>query len=145
VTLGTQHSPEFACLPLKINLGNYREALESGAEVIIMAGGSGPCRFGYYAQVQREILKELGLEFEMLVLEAPQGHLADLLRQIKRLVPDFSWRKLIYALRVAWAKILAIDEVEHALQYARPREAKTGAADQRFVRFLDAVDVASDL
>ncbi|MBC7335927.1 MAG: CoA protein activase, partial [Clostridia bacterium] len=64
LSLGTQHSPEFACLPLKINIGNYLEAAELGAEVVVMAGGVGPCRFGYYAQIQREILKDLGYNLE---------------------------------------------------------------------------------
>ena len=36
LTLGSRHAPEFACLPLKINLGNYLEALELGADTIII-------------------------------------------------------------------------------------------------------------
>jgi predicted nucleotide-binding protein (sugar kinase/HSP70/actin superfamily) len=45
LSLGTKHAPEFACLPLKINIGNYIEAIEMGADTIIMGGGVGPCRF----------------------------------------------------------------------------------------------------
>ena len=41
--LGVKHSPEFACLPLKINIGNFIEALVKGADSFIMAGGWGPC------------------------------------------------------------------------------------------------------
>lgn len=37
MTLGVKYSPEFACLPLKINLGNYIEAYELGADTILMA------------------------------------------------------------------------------------------------------------
>ena len=55
--LGIKNSPEFACMPLKINLGNFIEAMEKGADTIVMAGGWGPCRFGYYAQVERDILE----------------------------------------------------------------------------------------
>lgn len=47
ISLGTNIAPEFACLPLKVNLGNYLEAISAGAEIICMAGGAGPCRFGY--------------------------------------------------------------------------------------------------
>ena len=49
--LGVKYSPEFACLPLKVNVGNFIEAMELGADTILMAGGWGPCRFGYYAQI----------------------------------------------------------------------------------------------
>ncbi|WP_245984511.1 acyl-CoA dehydratase activase-related protein [Biomaibacter acetigenes] len=80
--LGVKYSPEFACLPLKINLGNFIEALEDGADTIVMAGGIGPCRFGYYAEVQREILKDLGFEFNMVVLEPPKGHLLELIHKL---------------------------------------------------------------
>ena len=39
--LGTKLSPESACLPLKLNLGNFMEAAEKGAEVLI-TGNLGP-------------------------------------------------------------------------------------------------------
>ena len=81
--LGITHSPEFACLPLKINIGNFIEALENGADTIVMAGGIGPCRFGYYGEVQREILKDLGFSFEMIILEPPKTHFFELLSSIK--------------------------------------------------------------
>ena len=38
------------CLPAVDQPGNYLEAM-GGADAILMAGGWGPCRFGYYAQV----------------------------------------------------------------------------------------------
>ncbi|MGQ9779471.1 MAG: hypothetical protein ACUVRM_06300 [Bacillota bacterium] len=72
VALGVRHAPEFACFPLKVNLGNYLEALAAGAEAILMIGGVGPCRLGYYAQVQQVILRRLGYEVPMVVFETPQ-------------------------------------------------------------------------
>ncbi len=71
ITLGTRYAPEFACLPLKVNIGNFLEAKELGADTILMAGGVGPCRFGYYSQVQREILSDLGIDLDMIILEPP--------------------------------------------------------------------------
>jgi predicted nucleotide-binding protein (sugar kinase/HSP70/actin superfamily) len=64
--LGTKHSPDFVCIPFKYNLGNYIEALENGANVLIQAGGG--CRYGYYAEVQQQILKDLGYNFEFYSL-----------------------------------------------------------------------------
>ncbi|HZK87158.1 MAG TPA: CoA protein activase, partial [Syntrophomonas sp.] len=71
--LGVKYSPEFVCMPMKINLGNFIEAIELGADTIVMGGGWGPCRFGYYAQIEKEILQDLGYDFQMLVLEAPDS------------------------------------------------------------------------
>lgn len=89
LALGVKYAPEFACLPLKIGLGNYIEALEAGADTILMAGGWGPCRFGYYAQVQRDILRDLGYDFHMVILEAPDSRLSQLLHQLKQLGKGF--------------------------------------------------------
>jgi len=68
--LGVKYAPEYVCMPMKINLGNFIEALELGADTIVMGGGWGPCRFGYYAQIERDILQELGYDFQMIVLES---------------------------------------------------------------------------
>jgi len=72
--LGVKYGPETICLPLKLNLGNYIEALEAGANVLIHAGGCGPCRFGFYGALAELILKdEFDYEFEFKLLEPPGG------------------------------------------------------------------------
>ena len=66
--IGTKHVPECACLPLKITLGNLMEAYELGADTVLMVGGCGPCRFGYYCEMHREILHDLGTNMRRLLL-----------------------------------------------------------------------------
>jgi predicted nucleotide-binding protein (sugar kinase/HSP70/actin superfamily) len=46
--IGTRYVPECACLPLKITTGTLIQAYNLGADTVLMAGGCGPCRFGYY-------------------------------------------------------------------------------------------------
>ncbi len=72
--LGAKLAPESACLPFKVNLGNYLEAAELGADTIVITGGIGPCRFGYYGELERKILCEAGYPFELVVLEPPGQH-----------------------------------------------------------------------
>lgn len=62
IELGSKYSPDFVCVPFKYNLGNYIEALEKGANTLIQGGGG--CRYGYYAELQEEILKRLDYDFE---------------------------------------------------------------------------------
>jgi predicted nucleotide-binding protein (sugar kinase/HSP70/actin superfamily) len=70
--LGVEYSPETICLPLKVNMGNYIQVLEKGANVLIHAGGCGPCRFGFYGPLAELILKEeLGYNFQFKILEPP--------------------------------------------------------------------------
>lgn len=64
VELGSKHSSDFVCAPFKHILGDYIEALELGADVLVQFAG--PCRLGYYGELQESILRDLGYEFDML-------------------------------------------------------------------------------
>ncbi len=145
LTLGAQHSPEFACLPLKLNIGNYLEALELGADTIVMAGGIGPCRFGLYGEVEREILKGLGHEFEMIIIEPPQGRVRQVLAQLGRLVGRHRVVDYVRAARLAWAKVKAVDELERLAARVRPFEKTRGAASRALAASLAALDAAASV
>lgn len=127
INIGTTLSPESACLPLKVNIGDYIQALENGADTILMAGGVGPCRFGYYCEVQKEILKDAGYNFEMIVIEPPCGRPLTLLSKIRKLMGGASWTELYRAGRMAWQKLLAVDEIEKMAHFIRPREIERGS------------------
>ena len=62
--LGSRYSPDYICVPFKYNLGNYIESLEKGANILLQAGGG--CRYGYYAELQEQILKDLNYNFEFI-------------------------------------------------------------------------------
>ena len=128
--LGVRYAPEYCCLPLKIVLGNFIEALEKGADTIITAGGWGPCRFGYYSEIQRMILNSLGYKFEMISLEIPHGNLIRMLNYINRLRNKKSLPSFIGAFKLAWAKVVAIEELEKEALKARPRENIKGGASK---------------
>jgi len=66
VEIGARYSPDMVCTPFKTVLGNYIEALENGANVIVVPGAG--CRLGFYDILQKQILEDLGYDFEMIVL-----------------------------------------------------------------------------
>ena len=107
--LGVRYAPEYCCLPLKIVLGNFIEALEKGADTIITVGGWGPCRFGYYSEIQKMILKSLGYKFEMISLEVPHGNLIRMLNYVNRLRNKKSLPSFIEVFKLAWAKVVTIE------------------------------------
>lgn len=122
LNLGTKISPESACLPLKINLGNYIEAAAMGADTIAITGGIGPCRFGYYGELQRQILQDAGYFFDVVILEPPDGSFLGLAKRIRYLAgTQNSWSQIIKALRFAYQKSIVIDRVEDLIHAARPR------------------------
>ncbi len=143
VELGARYSPEFACFPFKLNLGNYLEARESGADTILMAGGVGPCRFGYYAQVQQQILEGLGVDMEMVVLEPPDVSLREVKDKVRYLIGDLSWWQVIKAIRFAWCKARAIDAVEEQLLRLRPRVEDPLQLESFYRAVLQEIDAAA--
>ncbi len=62
--LGERYSSDSVCSPFKHILGDYVEALELGADVLVQF--TGPCRLAYYGELQESILRDLGYEFDML-------------------------------------------------------------------------------
>lgn len=64
INLGSKYSPDYVCVPFKYNLGNFIEAIEQGANIILQAGGG--CRYGYYAELQEQILRDLDYDFEFI-------------------------------------------------------------------------------
>ncbi|KUO78166.1 MAG: CoA protein activase [Desulfosporosinus sp. BRH_c37] len=120
--LGTRLSPESACLPLKLNLGNYIEAANEGADTIVITGGIGPCRFGYYGEMERQILRDSGYAYDVVTLEPPDGSLLGLARRIRYLAGSKnSWVKILKVLRFAYLKSVALDRIEDLIHAARPR------------------------
>jgi predicted nucleotide-binding protein (sugar kinase/HSP70/actin superfamily) len=152
LTLGSKYAPEFACMPLKLNLGNFIEASELGADTIIMAGGCGPCRFGYYAQIEHEILNDLGYCYRLVVLEPPERQISEFLAGIRHITGNRSWLDVIRGITFGYRKARALDELEVMAMRLRPREASRGQVDRAFSEALEHIagagspgDLASSL
>ncbi len=137
--LGTRYAPEMVCLPLKINIGNYIQAYEMGADTILMTGGCGPCRFGYYAQLHREILMDAGYDMEIITLESVYG-IKDLLGRVKKIMPDNgAYAKLPGVIRRAVKIAKRTDELEMLTFRLRAREQAPGSVDGIYHDFKENV------
>jgi predicted nucleotide-binding protein (sugar kinase/HSP70/actin superfamily) len=133
--IGTKYSPEMACLPLKINIGNYIQAFEKGADTILMAGGCGPCRFGYYCEMQREILKDMGYDIQIITLELPKGNVKEFINRIKKLTSGFDIIKIVRAVSNATQIAKSVDQLEHLSFKVRAREIHKGETEKIWKSF----------
>lgn len=138
LALGSLHAPEFACLPLKLNLGNFLEARALGADTIVMAGGVGPCRFGYYATVQKEILDDLDCRMEVVVLEPPDTALGEVLEKLRYLSRS-PWQEGVRGAVLGWRRACAVDSLEREAQKVRAREISPGQADRVYDQAREAL------
>lgn len=144
LSLGTQNSPEFSCLPFKILLGSYLEAIEQGAELIITSGGKGPCRAGYYGILHQKLLEGMGHSTRILIFESPFQNLFDFLGKIKSIIAPnkVGWLEFWGHYKRAWRKMQIIDETEALTYEIRPLECNKGETTKVFNRCLDLIDKA---
>jgi predicted nucleotide-binding protein (sugar kinase/HSP70/actin superfamily) len=142
ITLGVKHAPEFICFPFKVNLGNYIQAIQSGADTILMAGGCGPCRFGNYAEIQREILRGLGYDIRFIILEPPSGKGPPFWEELRRFMGWQGLLRLPSALRLGWEKMKLLDLLDQIVFYLHPRETTAGTALAFRSRYRRQIDDA---
>ncbi len=144
VNLGARYAPEGACLPLKINLGNYLQAAdEDDFEAVIMASGVGPCRFGYYHRIQRDILRDLGHDLRWVVASPPRGNLRRLLGDLGELTSGVGITDILRAAALGWRKLLALDDIEREGLRQRPREARPGRTTRILRGAVQMIDAAA--
>jgi len=145
LSLGVRHSPEGLCIPFKLTLGNLIEAVELGADTLLMPGGNGICRLGYYAATQEQILHDLGYnDIEVIGVDFSEHKLLGLLKVIKRLSNNASWARIISAFRIALTKLSALDRIERAVQKIRAVELVKGTANKLYAKAIKAIDEAHD-
>lgn len=135
LNIGTQYSPESICLPLKVNVGNIMEAIKEGADTVVFSGSCGPCRFGYYSILQKEIFKELGHEIEFILFDPPQGDYKTFINRIFKLAQTSNPYKIIKALEKGVRILYQVDALDEAVLYKRPRQRELGTADKYYEIF----------
>ncbi|MCR4443376.1 MAG: CoA protein activase [Peptococcaceae bacterium] len=144
MTLGTTYSPEFACIPFKILMGTYLEAIEKGAELIISSGGHGPCRAGYYGEVHQRIINELGYKTKVIIFDSVNMAFKDFFKKLHYILRTgkTSWWQFIKVYRTVWDKLLALDEIELLAHQVRPYEVEKGKTSEVYRRCLAIMDQA---
>lgn len=139
LNLGVRYSPEYACLPFKINLGNMIEALEQGVDSILMPGGYGPCRFGYYSVIQEHILRRLGYNFNMTRTDNPDS-LADMIKTIRSISNIKSKRDGYLVFYLILMRMAAFDKIESLYFRIKPREINHGETDRAYTECVKIIE-----
>jgi predicted nucleotide-binding protein (sugar kinase/HSP70/actin superfamily) len=147
LTLGVLHSNECICLPFKIILGNFIEALQMGADTIVMVGSGPPCRLGLYDLVQKVILEDMGLHYRWLTIPPRLTWPAiwKNYEETKELRKELSLRNILlfpYGLWMGWKKMMACEELEQLAMKVRPKEIKKGETQRRLKKTLSWLEEA---
>jgi predicted nucleotide-binding protein (sugar kinase/HSP70/actin superfamily) len=145
MSLAAKYSPEGVCLPFKLNLANMIEGLDAGADTIVNVNGQGTCRMGYYFNVQEQILKDMGYDFQMVLTGLSRWKFTQFLKLLKRLSNNASWPQIIAAFRFGLIKISALDDIEILSNKIRVMETSKGMATLIYREAVAAIEAAADV
>jgi predicted nucleotide-binding protein (sugar kinase/HSP70/actin superfamily) len=132
VELGVSVSPEHLCFPMKILLGSAIEALEDGADTLVTVAGFGPCRFNYFGEIQKRILKREGFEFEIVVFDGPRDAPVSFYRNVRRVLSGSPLGpvRFLRLLPLTVLKGRCYDEIEKQAMALRALEVEAGSVDR---------------
>ncbi len=142
MNLGSKNSPEVVCLPYKLVMGNYLEAIEAGAEALLMIDSPGTCRLGEYSESSRNAIRDIGHEVEFVNLDLYKGKVFELYQVFQRITGNFNPVDLVRAINITFIKIEMMDKLDDALSYYRAREKTIGNAKKAHKKALKLLDDA---
>lgn len=138
LSLGTKHSPEAICLPYKLILGNFIEAIEGGVDYVAMISSPGICRLGEYGSSIKSALHDLGYDAKYIELALYDG-IKGMYNFAKNITGKNDPLLFIRGILATIKTIFVLDDLETALAYYRAREIKTGEAEKHFNKGLKFV------
>lgn len=144
IEIGSKYSPDFVCVPFKYNLGNYIEALEQGATILLQAGGG--CRYGYYGELQEKILKDLNYNFEFInFMENNHVSIKKLYKFAKKYNKRLNVFAFLYHLLNTIIIILIIDKYEKYIRLNAGFEIETNSFKKVHQELLNELQTKSSL
>lgn len=136
--LASVHSPDSICLPYKLVLGNFLQAIENGADYVAMISSPGICRLGEYGQSIKNILKDMGCEDKYKELQLYDGF-NGMYKFLKELSGVKSPVPVIKAINIAVRKMFILDRIENLFSYYRAREIVTGTSEKHYKKALSII------
>lgn len=144
IDIGSRYSPDSVCTPFKSSLGSMIDALNAGADTLIMTFGL--CRLGYYGELQEKILRVLGYEFDFINLsEYTTGDPRDYLKALRKINPKASLAKMTRVGTEALRMLSLLDEIEAEYYKNCGFELHHGEMKKTWNLFLVAMQTAKNI
>lgn len=139
LSLGTKHAPEAICLPYKLILGNFIEAIEGGTDYVAMITAPGCCRLGEYGKCIENALSDLGYKTKYIEMQLYDG-IGGIYNFLKQASGKNNPILFCYAILIAILKVFELDRLESLHSYYRAREVKQGDAERHYNKSLKIID-----
>ncbi|GFP24393.1 hypothetical protein HKBW3S09_01860, partial [Candidatus Hakubella thermalkaliphila] len=108
---------------------------------LVMVTGVGPCRFGYYGELQEKILRSMGYDFEIYIIN--QNSIVDIIKRLREMLGHKGfYRKFWRALRTLVNKSKTAHMIERMARETRCYEVNKGETTKVMNQCLQLVDQA---
>ena len=136
ISIGSKYSPEFVCTPFKYTLGTMIESIEKGADTLIQFGGG--CRYGYYAELQGQIIKDLGYDVRVFnfIIEG-RFNFRRIYKILKEINPKVKLYRLLYYGFVTLKMVKYMDHVDEYIRNNIGFEVNEGSFESLKYMMLD--------
>ena len=141
--LGIQSSSDYVCTPFKHMMGDWIEALELGADILVQVGG--PCRLGYYGEMQEQILRDMGYDFTMLNFShgIEQGYIGWGKEVLRMVNPDIAIPNGVKQLLACGHMLTLLDSARDFYMANGGFEREPGAFRRAWEGLMDAMRAAA--
>jgi predicted nucleotide-binding protein (sugar kinase/HSP70/actin superfamily) len=131
VEIGVTISPEHICFPCKVLLGSAVETLELGADTLVTMAGFGPCRFNYFAEIQRRVLEREGYRFKIFTFDSPREAPLEFYRNMRPVLAHTraGSARAVQEIALTLKKGRILDGIDKSAMALRGLEAREGATD----------------
>ncbi|MEE0707120.1 MAG: hypothetical protein UCH28_12160 [Adlercreutzia sp.] len=142
--VGAQNSSDYVCTPFKHILGDFAEALDLGADILIQFGG--PCRLGYYGELQESILRDMGYDFIMLNFAhgIEKGYIGWAKEVLQTVNPNIDVPHGVVKLKAVAKMIEHLDSLRDFYLANGGFEVEPGSFDRAWSRAMDAMRTCLD-
>lgn len=144
LSLGVKNAPESVCLPYKLILGNFIEAIEGGTDYVAMLTSPGCCRLGVYGINIQSALADLGYEANYIELSLYDG-IKGLFKFFHELIGKDDLFATVGAVLMMIKMVFALDDLETMLAYYRAREITQGEAEKHYNKCIEMYKKISTL
>jgi Uncharacterized protein conserved in bacteria len=133
--IGLKYCAEAHCLPFKLFVGNMVQAYEMGADTMLITGGCGPCRLGYFGEMLKKQVADIGLNMELITLEVPDQGLKELASRIRKVSGTSNVFNITRVINAAKNISVRLDRLEQLAREKRAVQNVKGSVDKIYGGF----------
>lgn len=133
--LGSKYTAESHCLPFKLFVGNMLQAYEQGADTMLITGGCGPCKLGYFGEMLKKTASEIGIKMDIITLEVPDQGFKELAARIKKVSGTSNYLNVAKVVNSAKNVAIQLDKLERLSRLKRARQLEPRSVDKIYGSF----------